>query len=60
MFKTINIMKNRIATILIFLFHFSHFWGQDWKPEDKYEKLFFINDFAKNQNLKTIKIYSEH
>ena len=48
-------MKNRIATILIFLFHTSLFWGQDWKPEDKYEKLFFINDFAKNKNLKISK-----
>lgn len=43
-------MKNRITTILIFLFHTSLFWGQDWKPEDKYEKLFFIEDFSKSKN----------
>ncbi|MCL1680836.1 hypothetical protein M2T92_17495 [Elizabethkingia miricola] len=46
-------MKNRIIAILVFSISISFYWGQDWKPEDQYEKLFFIEDFSKIQNYKT-------
>ncbi|MCL1665667.1 hypothetical protein M2T78_15480 [Elizabethkingia ursingii] len=43
-------MKNKIIAIFIFFISISFYWGQDWKPEDQYEKLFFIEDFAKSKN----------
>ncbi|HFK5505599.1 hypothetical protein [Elizabethkingia anophelis] len=46
-------MKNKIIAILVFFISISPYWGQDWKPEDQYEKLFFIEDFSKIQNYKT-------
>ncbi|WP_407480607.1 hypothetical protein [Elizabethkingia meningoseptica] len=45
-------MKNKIIVILVFFISISFYWGQDWKPEDQYEKLFFIEDFSKIQNYK--------
>ncbi|MDV3739520.1 hypothetical protein CMU17_02420 [Elizabethkingia anophelis] len=45
-------MKNKIIVILVFFISISPYWGQDWKPEDQYEKLFFIEDFSKIQNYK--------
>ncbi|QCO45915.1 hypothetical protein [Elizabethkingia sp. 2-6] len=43
-------MKNKILLILILILNTFPLFGQEWKVEDKYEKLFFIEDFSKSRN----------
>ncbi|WP_407482297.1 hypothetical protein [Elizabethkingia meningoseptica] len=57
-------MKNRILIILIFTFYSIFLFGQEWRPENQYEKLFFIEDFSQiptykvsHYTLKTKELY---
>ncbi|MDC8025729.1 hypothetical protein NBY09_06065 [Elizabethkingia anophelis] len=43
-------MKSKALLILVLALNTFPLFGQEWKVEDKYEKLFFIEDFSKSKN----------